>query len=392
MKCKDGTIAFGTYDGQLIFFNPKNFQDENNIESAVITDIKIINKSAVPGEKSILKKAAYLADTLRLNYQQSVITFDLANMDFINPDIFSYAYQLENFDKDWIIINDRNSITYTNLDPGTYYLHIKQANHLGVWNQQPETIVLIIDPPWYKTGWFRLLAGVLIIGMILIVVRFYTNRKLQKQKAFLEKQKAIELERMRISTELHDDMGGELSAICLLSEMNSSAISPQQQLSKISSSSGDLVQKMNEIVWALNVNNDSLQSLIAYIRRYSVKYLDDVGIECSFKQPGNIPEKELDGKTRRNIFLVIKETLNNVVKHAHATTVNITIDLQDSLHITIHDNGKGIPQEMIQNGTGNGLRNMQQRVQELQGKMEIKNHQGTAVQFIIPLAVTQKGY
>jgi signal transduction histidine kinase len=179
-------------------------------------------------------------------------------------------------------------------------------------------------------------------------------------------------------------MGGELSAIRLLSEMNISNISPQQQLSKISSSSGDLVQKMNEIVWALNVNNDTLQSLIAYMRRYAVKYLDDVGIECSFQQPVSIPGKEIDGAVRRNIFLLVKEALNNVVKHAHATAVNITITVKDSLQITIQDNGRGIPDEMINNGTGNGLRNMRQRSKELNGTLEIKNQDGTMLKFNLP--------
>ena len=193
------------------------------------------------------------------------------------------------------------------------------------------------------------------------------------------------MERVRISNELHDDLGGELSAIRLLSEMKTSNISPQQQLSKISSSSGELVQKMNEIVWALNVNNDSLQSLVAYIRRYAVKYLDDVGIDCSFDQPDKIPDKEVDGIIRRNIFLLIKETLNNVVKHSHATGVNINVRVKENLQITIQDNGKGIPDGMLQNGIGNGLRNMQQRVKDLEGSIEIKNHNGTTVQFNLPL-------
>jgi len=204
----------------------------------------------------------------------------------------------------------------------------------------------------------------------------------------LERKQAIELERLRISTELHDDVGGELSAIRLLSEMKTANISPQQQLSKISSSSGELVQKMNEIVWALNVNNDSLQSLVAYLRRYAVKYLDDLGIDCSFEQPGEIPDMEVNGATRRNIFLLVKEVLNNVVKHASATAVGITVVTDSSLQIIVKDNGKGIPDNMLQNGTGNGLRNMKQRVKDMEGSMAIKNHDGTTVQFNLPLQRT----
>jgi signal transduction histidine kinase len=183
-------------------------------------------------------------------------------------------------------------------------------------------------------------------------------------------------------------MGGELSAIRLLSEMKISNITSEQQLSKISSSSGELVQKMNEIVWALNVNNDSLQGLIAYMRRYAVKHLDDVGIDCLFKQPEKIPDIEVDGITRRNIFLLVKEALNNVVKHANATEVKMSVTMDDSLQIIIHDNGKGIPADRQQNGSGNGLRNMQQRVKELKGVLEIRNHEGTTVRFDLPVPGT----
>ncbi len=232
--------------------------------------------------------------------------------------------------------------------------------------------------------------GVLLDFICLNIGLVYKTKMLQTQA--LEKQKAIELERMRISTELHDDLGGELSAIRLLSEMNISTISPHQQLSKISASSGELIQKMNEIVWALNVNNDSLQGLIAYMRRYAVKCLDDAGIDCIFKQPEKIPDIEVDGITRRNIFLLLKEVLNNVVKHAHAKEVKIKVTINDALQLTIHDNGKGIPDGTLQNGTGNGFRNMQQRVKDLKGSMEIKNHNGTMVLFVLPfLGITQKG-
>jgi signal transduction histidine kinase len=237
------------------------------------------------------------------------------------------------------------------------------------------------------------LAFISIIFLVLItgylIIRNIQHKKksefeLAKQRTELEKKQIVESERVRISAELHDDIGGELSSIRLLSEMNISNITSQQQLSKISSSSSELVQKMNEIVWALNVNNDTLQGLLAYMRRYAVKYLDDVGIDCVFTQPQQIPDKEVDGVTRRNIFLLLKEVLTNIVKHSRATNVEIAVNIGSLLQITIHDNGKGIPADMLQSGSGNGLRNMQQRVKELEGTMEIKNQEGTTVRFFLP--------
>ena len=384
MRCKDGTLVFGTNDGQVVYFNPNSFRNSLNTQPVVITDIRLSNKSLETGVSSVLKKSAYLVDTVRLSHDQRVISFEFANMDFINPDVFTYAYKLEGFDKDWNYISDRNSITYTNLDPRTYTLLVKQANHLGIWNEKATKLTLIIIPPFWQTWWFYTVCALAVIATVFLLIRNYVNRKLEKQLTSLEKKQAVELERIRISTELHDDVGGELSAIRLLSEMNISTISPQQQLSKISTSSGELVQKMNEIVWALNVNNDTLQGLIAYMRRYAVKYLDDVGIDCVFTQPQQIPDKEVDGVTRRNIFLLLKEVLNNIVKHSRATNVEIAINIENLLQITIHDNGKGIPADMLQSGNGNGLRNMQQRVKDLQGTMEVKNQEGTTVRFFLP--------
>jgi signal transduction histidine kinase len=221
--------------------------------------------------------------------------------------------------------------------------------------------------------------------------RMLQNQTIASQKQLIEKYKENQelVERLgsmreKISRDLHDDVGGELSAIRLLSEMSTPEINPQQKLTKISSYSGEIVQKMNEIVWALNVNNDTLQSLIGYVRRYAVKYLDDIGIGCIFKQPDTMPEMEVDGATRRNIFLLVKEALHNIVKHAQAAEVNITVEVSDQLKITVHDNGKGIPEQLLQSKTGNGLRNMQQRIEDIKGNMEIINHDGTTVLFTIP--------
>lgn len=205
------------------------------------------------------------------------------------------------------------------------------------------------------------------------------------QRESLEKERAVEMERLRISTELHDDVGGELSVIRILSEMGTANNNPKQQLSKIAASSGELVQKMNEIVWALNISNDNLQSLIGYLRRYAVKYLDDINIECAFYQPENIPPIIIDGFIRRNIFLLIKEALQNVAKHSNATKVEIKISTSDRISISIRDNGSGIPASAIINKTGNGIGNMERRVSEMKGNMKIGSANGSAVFFDLPV-------
>ncbi|MFN2438867.1 MAG: two-component regulator propeller domain-containing protein [Chitinophagaceae bacterium] len=374
-KLPDGTIFMGGMNG-IDYFHPDSLINNKIKPQVQITDFKLFDKSISPVEN------------FSLRHNQNFITISFAAMDFSNPSANKFSYKLEGADKDWVFPEKRNFATYSLLPPGSYRFLIKAANSDGLWNEEPITFSFSIQPPWYQTWWFRTVFILAIITAGYFFIRSYVQRKLARQKLMLERKQAIELERLRISTELHDDVGGELSAIRLLSEMKTANISPQQQLSKISSSSAELVQKMNEIVWALNVNNDSLQSLVAYLRRYAVKYLDDLGIACSFEQPGKLPHKEVDGLSRRNIFLLVKEALNNVVKHAGASAVEITVVINNGLQIIVKDNGKGITGDMLQNGTGNGLRNMQQRVKEMNGSMAIKNHDGTTVHFNLPLQTT----
>jgi signal transduction histidine kinase len=216
------------------------------------------------------------------------------------------------------------------------------------------------------------------IGLVVKTKLLQTNE--------LENQKAIELERLRISSELHDDLGGGLSSISLISEMMKNARGNEisKQLNKISESSKDLVQKMNEIVWALNNNNDSLQSLLAYIRQYAVKTLDDVNIECCISVPGNIPDISIGGNGRRNIFLMVKECTNNIIKHSKATRVNIEISLTENICIKINDNGVGF--NCTQNEVHRfGLKNLKQRAKELNGNIEWLQKDGTHIHIQIPL-------
>jgi signal transduction histidine kinase len=216
------------------------------------------------------------------------------------------------------------------------------------------------------------------IGLVVKTKLLQTNE--------LEKQKAIELERLRISSELHDDLGGGLSSISLISEMTKTAPGNEisKQLNKISEASKDLVQKMNEIVWALNINNDNLQSLLAYIRQYAVKCLDDVNINCNVNMPENVSAVFIAGSERRNIFLMVKECINNVVKHSKATQVEIKIILSEKLCIKINDNGIGFSYN--ENDVHHfGLKNLKQRAKELNGKIEWLQDSGTYVQIQIPL-------
>jgi len=141
---------------------------------------------------------------------------------------------------------------------------------------------------------------------------------------------------------------------------------------------------MSEIVWALNSQNDTLEGLIAYIRAYVMKYFEEIQLNCKVSLPENVPSINLSGEQRRNIFLCVKESLHNIVKHSGATQVEINFLLNGSFRIEIHDNGNGIDLDHIKQ-FGNGLKNMQSRMDTIGGSFSVKNDQGTTCTFTVPL-------
>src|SRR4029078_5200124 len=147
----------------------------------------------------------------------------------------------------------------------------------------------------------------------------------EKEKVILERQQAIEKERTRIATDMHDDLDAGLSRIKFLSE--TIGIKKQKQtpfeedISKSREYSHEMIDKMGEIVWALNEKNDSLSDLLSYSRSYAVEYLSQSGIECKVEVPDSFPAVFVSGEFRRNIYLVLKEALHNIVKHAQAGKV-----------------------------------------------------------------------
>jgi two-component system, NarL family, sensor kinase len=237
-----------------------------------------------------------------------------------------------------------------------------------------------------------LLCSVLLIGGII----FYVNQ-IKKNKALkrleienlLQKNKYITIEaslkaklqeRSRISKEIHDELGSSLTSISLLTEVLKKRLdtNTNPEINKISVTSAEMVDKMNEIIWALNTSNDTVNSLIAYVRKFTNNFLQDANIQLDFTET-NIPDnKHLEGIVRRNIYLTIKEAIHNIVKHSNAKRVIVTVNAANGLEIEIKDNGKGISLENIPQFS-NGLINMRKRMEDIGGRFTIEKKDGTAI-------------
>jgi len=377
----DGEIFMGTMNG-LISFSPSKISRILQPPRVYLSRIRVGGK--------------YLSDSLTsvINRDRRLLSFygDGIYMEF-SPMIFNGSantivrYRIPEIDTIWKTGEAGLLIPLIKTEPGEYTFSAQILRTPGNEQSDVWTMKLIVTPPYWKTVYFRLLIGLLISLFIFLLVRSYIRQRLEKQRILFEGEQAVEKERSRISAELHDDIGGGLTAIRLMSEMlkeRSTEESSRIFISKISASSNELVQKMNEIVWAMNINNDNLQSLISYTREFAVSYLDDLNIQCRVELPENIPDIPISGSNRRDIFLLVKEALNNVVKHAQATEVIMKIKISDLLFIEITDNGKGFNPLQTRSGS-NGLQNMQFRVKRLHGEMQFKFDYGTSVSFEVPI-------
>ena len=214
--------------------------------------------------------------------------------------------------------------------------------------------------------------------------------KAQNQLQEIEKQlavlKAQQQERERISADMHDELGAGMTAIRLMSEIARNKMKDQTppELERISSSANEVLNKMNAIIWSMNSGNDTVDNLISYIRTYAFDYFEGTPVHCKVETPGDIPEHQLSGDKRRNIFLCIKETLNNTLKHAGATEVIIRIAVAGELEITIRDNGKGFDAGSTR-PFGNGLKNIARRMESIGGSFAIQNENGTVTTLRLPL-------
>ncbi|MBO0936464.1 ATP-binding protein [Fibrella sp. HMF5335] len=245
------------------------------------------------------------------------------------------------------------------------------------------------------------LVGVSGLGGLLLAYGYTRQRRQAADSALLAAQRSHALavaesevqgqhkERLRIAKEMHDDLGASMTAIGLLSEVVKTRMgeATTPEVEKISTISSEMITTLNEIIWSLNTKNDHLNGLIAYIRAYSSEFIDNTNLDLYTQVAESAREMAVCGTDRRNVFLTVKEALHNVVKHAQATHVTLTIRSEShQLLINVVDNGQGFTPTQ-QTGLRNGLTNMRQRMRESGGSCTITSSSvGTSVHIVYPYA------
>jgi signal transduction histidine kinase len=273
--------------------------------------------------------------------------------------------------------------------PGTYVFHLRARKRGNIdWVYLDHPLVFMIKPAFWQTSFFKVFIALLSIALLYYLIQNALEKRMHKKVMELEKRNAAEEERSRIGSDLHDDLGSGLTRIKFISdnilEEYKSGNEIASELNKLSIASEGLVESMSEIIWAMNERNNQLRDTLYHLRSYAAKYCEENKLQCIINLADTIIDTEVSGQFRRNLYLIVKESLHNIVKHAHATQVNISMLVDEKLTIIIQDNGSGIFDELNRT-TGNGILNMKKRCKELGGSLVIMTNNGIGLKFQIPL-------
>ena len=324
------------------------------------------------------------------------VEFQFAALSYVAPSKVRFKYQLDGVDSDWNETSQGNAV-YAGLPPGRYRLRVIACNNDGVWDTNGATLAFAVLPAWWQTWWFRGAMLLTFAGLVLAIGRHWANRRWRLKLERLEQQQAVERDRTRIARDIHDDLGAGLTQITLLCELaRREPAEVATQLERISDSARQLTRDMDEIVWAVDPQHDTFAGLMDYLSAFTEDYLRVAGIRCRMDLPPNYPVARVDAEMRHNLFLALKEMLNNIVKHAHASEVWLRLRLnQSSFTLVVEDNGQGVQavngESMSGNAnricSGSGLPNLQKRLGTIGGHCMVHSSpgRGTRVEMTLGL-------
>jgi ligand-binding sensor domain-containing protein/signal transduction histidine kinase len=368
----NGRIFITSLEGINWFFLHEISKSEYTAP-VVLTGLRIFNEPVSIGQSSddTLRLNRHISelDKIELLYEHSFFSIEFSSLDYAAPEKIRYAYKMEGFDKDWIYNGNLHFANYTNLDPGSYRFHVKSASPDGQWSEAIVGISVVIHPPFWQTNWF---IGLCILALTALLLGAHYYR--------LEQALKVQRVRNKIASDLHDEVGSNLTRISLYADLAQQEFhdgSNKSYLSGISDLSRDAVSMMSDIIWSVDNSSDSMSSLILRMKDFAFEALQAQHIEIDFIEKDLNHDKVLDPIFKQNLYLIFKEAITNIIKHADATKVQVQLMNENNhFRLSVHDNGKGI---LHTNEKGNGLLNMQRRAKTLGSKLTIEFDHGTRV-------------
>lgn len=350
-------------------FDPVSIQHRKPDGPMVFTSIQVFQEP--------LKGIDYNDPRLSLNlpYHRNFLSFEYAALNFAGEKSNHFAYRMTGLDEGWVYTEDRRFANYTDIDPGRYVFEVALVLGNNVVEETVKSIPIQINPPFWHTRWFIALIVILFFMLLFALHRYRLSQVI-----------AMANLRNKIATDLHDDVGSSLTKISLYSGLLKGTLDPANSrtyLEKISNLSREVIGTMSDIVWSIDTRNDAWYHLIDRMREYVLEFGSLKNVEVDFKFD-HIPEnKKMDQVLRQNLYLIFKEAVNNAIKYAEASMIEVHLDLSDhTLELKITDNGKGFDPSHVK---GNGLFNMQKRAKRIQGSLSISAQEGTKIQLQVPI-------
>jgi signal transduction histidine kinase/ligand-binding sensor domain-containing protein len=391
----DGQLWFATRKGVLTV-QPDKIRDNPIPPAVLVKEVKVDDQLVAvyqsqfplraPGE-STLPDLNAPGTTLRLPPRHTKIEFAFTALSFNSPENVQFRHRLQGFDTDWIEGGTQRSALYPRLPAGRYEFEVTACNEAGVWNKTGFHLPFAVLPFFWQTWWFRALLVMSFTAAVIALVRYVSFRRLRLRMRLLEQQAVLDKERARIAKDLHDDLGASMTQMTLVLEL---ALQRRREPDAVIGTVQDgllaareAIKSLDAAVWAVNPANNTLPELVAYIGQFGMEFLQQANIRCVLDLPDHPPERPVSAELRHSLFLIVKEALNNVVRHAQAGEVRLQISLTaTALDLLIADNGRGIerkPEDIL----GDGLRNMRQRAEELDAQFQIESAPGAGVKISV---------
>ena len=396
-KGRDGRLWFTTIKGLAV--TEPNVRSNNRPPPVVVEWIVADKRTVAPaapnaaGEKQAaradLPSLQFSSDPVRVPPGRGELEVQYTALSFQAPDKNRFRYRLEGVDASWVDAGSRRVAYYNKVYPGRYQFRVQACNNDGVWNETGASVEIILVPHVWQTWWFICLALAAGVGAVGGTAAYWARRAARRRLARLEQQHALEQERARIARDIHDDLGSSLTHISMLSELaEADKANPKEvetHVRKIAASARETVRSLDEIVWAISPENDTWNSLVEYLSEYANEFFEGTNVRCRLEMPMDLPPYLLPSEVRHSLFLVIKEALNNSLKHARASEVRIRVsESAAGVEIVMTDDGRGFDLDMARAGSkGNGLQNMRERIESLGGKFQIDSEPGKGTRVAI---------
>jgi signal transduction histidine kinase/ligand-binding sensor domain-containing protein len=381
---RQGRLWFSSLEG-VSYFEPRPRQPSSppqvRIEGMRIAGVEHLQ--APVGEQRVAG--------FELTPGQSQLEIGFFGISFATGDTLSFEHRLMGASEEWSVPSPSRTVLFSNLAPGHYDFEVRAVSTDGQRSPETAHAVFTVRPPIWRRWWFLALSGLVVSSALVGFVRYRSAHKREIDRAREERLAELEQVRRRIAADLHDEIGSSLTQISILSEVarrQGAQVVPElgEPLSMIAASSRELVDAMSDIVWAINPAKDHLADLTQRMRRLAADTFSASSARVRIELPPADRELKLGANVRREVFLIFKESLNNIVKHSACSEVAIALAVEDSvLRLDVRDNGKGF--DPLAPVDGHGLASLRSRASALGGTMTVVSAPGagTAITLVLPI-------